>query len=204
MFDLIDHLRASLIVSFEGHYALNDTAHRVDHFEEVFETGCFINAKLGLGYGHDVILAAAYLHDLFAWSRKNHHELSYEFVKGSCHPWLARFTPGERWMIALACRHHRASFKGRFRGKFDELINSADRGMPKPVKAAVDRAIKYRESRGFEGSREVLVRDAVNHIKEKYGSSGYARYPEMYRVCFADALKSQQDEIDHMDYRNYL
>lgn len=197
-------LKHRLVSAFGAHYLLNDEAHREEHFEDVFKTGRYINQTLSLGFPDELILMAAYLHDLFAWSRRNHHELASEFVLGTCHPLLTSLFPRERELLAMGCLHHRASYTGDFQGPFDELINAADRGLPKPVSAIVDRAISFRVSRGYSGPRSALVANAVKHVQEKYGRGGYARYPEMYMKCFQEEVETLRREIDEINYLDYL
>lgn len=194
----IETLRAELIVAFKPHYLLNDLAHQEDHFEEVFITGVEINNRLELGYPEHLIMYAAYLHDLFAWSRDNHHELSYTFVKGTCHPMVKRLSDQERELVADACLCHRASYKGEFYNAFSKLINSADRGRPTTMTSILDRAINYRISKNKGESRSEMVLDAIKHVKEKFGSKGYARYPSFYMACYKKELAELQQTIDEL------
>lgn len=193
-----DELRVKLINAFGSAYQLNDAAHREDHFEEVFETGIDINKRLNLGFSKNLIMMAAYLHDLFAWSRENHHVLSAEFVDGTCHPMITVLTKEDRKLLSTACFCHRASYKGEFPNSFAELINAADRGAPSSVEAMLERAMLYRISRNYLGSNDDLKKDSVTHLKEKYGTKGYARYSPMYLKCYGSELRALQKEIDEL------
>lgn len=193
-----DELRIKLINAFGSAYQLNDAAHREDHFEEVFKTGVDINKRLNLGFSENLIMMAGYLHDLFAWSRENHHVLSTEFVDGTCHPMITVLGSLDRSLLATACYCHRASYKGEFPNSFAELINSADRGIPQSSDKLLQRAIDYRTSRGFQGTQEELLRDAISHVKEKFGSNGYARYADMYLECYAKELEELRKEVDEL------
>lgn len=195
--DQISNLRERLISAFRNHYLLNDEGHREEHFEEVFQTGVHINKTLNLGYNEELILIAAYIHDLFAWSRNNHHFLSCEFVESTDHPIIVEFEE-DRKIIAEACFTHRASYKGNFRYPFAELINSADRCRPGTVEDLLKRAIQYREGIGFQGTKEELYTDAIAHLKDKHGTKGYARYPDMYMKCFGEQLMKLQQEVDKL------
>lgn len=191
-----DKLRVKLINAFGSAYQLNDAAHQEDHFEEVFKTGVDINKRLNLGFSKNLIMMAAYLHDLFAWSRENHHVLSAEFVDGTCHPMITVLAKHDRKLLSTACFCHRASYKGAFPNNFAELINAADRGVPQSAGKLVQRAVDYRTSRGFQGTPEELLREAVAHVKEKFGSNGYARYADMYLACYIKELKQLREEVD--------
>lgn len=195
---MIGQLREDLVFSFGQHYLLNDPAHREDHFEEVYQTGVEINERLGLGIQKDLIMYAAYIHDLFAWSRANHHILSMEFVKSSDHPILRRLTSYELDLLSDACFCHRASYKGELKNNFSNLINSADRGRPTSVGKMLDRAIAYRTKKEQKETTSEILLASISHIKEKYGTKGYARYPDMYLSCYEKELNNLRKEIDQL------
>lgn len=190
----VDRLRKRIISQFNAAYLLNDRAHQIEHFHEVESCGNAINNTLGLNYDPKLILYVAYFHDLFAWSRENHHRLSGEFIRGTCHPLIKKLSSSERIDVAIACEEHRASFKGRFTTQFSMLMNCADRGFPNDVPALLERAIQYRLGKG--DTRVEALPTSVQHLKEKYGRNGYAVYPEMYTRAFGDVLDAQYDEID--------
>lgn len=190
--------------TFAAQYVLNDRAHRVEHFREVLDTGLVIAERVGfnLNEGEQLALvAAAYLHDLFAWSRPNHHLLSKEFVMGSEHPMLQRLTDIDinlPALVANACDEHRASYKGVFSSKFSELVNSSDRGLPTNPKVLLERAIQYRTAYSSSESRDVIIAESKKHIFDKFGTKGYARYPDMYRDAFGTELDIQQRYVDYL------
>lgn len=189
-------MRLSIVQQFGSFWELNDNAHKAPHFEGVFECGSLINERLSLDYDPKLILFAAYFHDLFAWNRVDHHERSYQWMKGSDHPLIVECLRGsEKLLVAQACHEHRASFKGEFSNEFCELINSADRELPGDVKRMVERAVMYRVKNCPEMSDDQRYEESVKHIKEKFGGAGYARYPEMYLKCFKEELQKQRDEI---------
>lgn len=189
--------------TFAAPYLLNDEAHRVEHFREVLDTGLVICERVGfnLNEGEQLALvAAAYLHDLFAWSRPNHHLLSKEFVLGSEHSLLehlVEINPELLDLVANACGEHRASFKGEFSSCFSELVNSSDRGLPNDPHVLLERAIQYRTAYTNE-PRDVIIAESKKHIFDKFGTKGYARYPDMYREAFGVELDIQQRYVDYL------
>lgn len=189
-------LEDTIVETFSPMWELNDRAHRVEHFSEVFQTGLDINKRLGLGMSKKLTLFAAYFHDLFAWSRENHHLLSEEFIRGTCHPLInEHLNQEERLLVAGACRKHRASNREEFSNFFEEFINASDRERPKDVNSFVDRAIKYRQDKFKHMSHEEMEADAIQHIKEKYGHGGYARYPAIYVSAYGEEFKRLKDAI---------
>lgn len=195
----IDQLRNQITQEFSALWELNDKAHRAKHFEDVYQCGFFINAKLKLGYDPKLILFAAYFHDMFAWSRVNHHELAFHWMMSTDNKLITEnLTIREMTLVAWACNQHRASFKGNFKGMFSELINSADRGFPGDVPAMLDRAIKFREKHHPDMSEDERMAGAIAHLKEKYGNGGYGRYPSIYLNVFGDELEQQRIAIGNL------
>lgn len=193
----IDQLRLDLIGAFSPLYEMNDAAHQTDHFEDVYETGCAINGLLNLKYEKRLIMIVSYCHDMFSWSRKNHHVLSSEFIRNTDHKLIFDLlTPLERITVGAACETHRASFRGEFFDDFGQLMNSADRGMPLGAEQLITRAILYSKNK-YPELEDHRAR-AIMHVKDKYGTNGYARYPTMYSLAFGDKLKTQKCEIDEM------
>lgn len=213
-------LKQEIYLAFHQHWELNDKAHRQKHFEEVLQCGLKINQTLKLGFDPKLILFGAYFHDLFAWSRNNHHLMSGDWMTSTNHPLIVDnlsnivqrrldlddipehlhdiVNNSERFIVATACREHRASFKGVFTTSFSELINSADRGEPKGIKDLVERAYQFRIKSDPRSNDKQRMMDSVAHVKEKYGSDGYARYPLYYRKCFSAELEKQQKAVDEL------
>lgn len=189
-------IRDKLLGQIGQAYSLNDPAHQVKHFDAVEKCGIIINERLGLGFDHKLIMMVAYIHDMFAWSRHNHHELSSLWVHTTDCEIITELSSSERHMVAAGCREHRASRKEDFSSVFAELMNAADREIPGDVTNMVDRAIAFRIARGFTYKDAVLP--AIAHIKDKFGPGGYARYPDLYVRCFAEELDKQRQEIKNL------
>jgi len=197
----IDNLRKELHKHFTQHWALNDRGHQHTHFEDVFQCARHINKVLDLGHSEPDMMFAAYFHDLFAWTRVNHHELAYQFFLTSDHPLILEYYahfPGQRVMVALACREHRASYTGEFSSEFSALINSADRGFPGTAERLLNRVFSHQHDIHPELSDAEVMDISKTFLKKKAGSDGYARYPDLYMRVFAETLKIQQSEIDQL------
>lgn len=195
----IEELRREITEAFSAHWLLNDPAHRAEHFNEVYQTGKLLAERTGIEVDLKLILFTAYFHDLFAWSRQNHHELSYEFVLNTDHPVITQnLTTEERGLVAWACRQHRASFKGDFNSLFAQLMNAADRGMPGTVKKTLGWAIQYRKAHNPKETIEQITEASIQHVKEKFGSQGYARYPDIYQLVFNWELTELRKAIDQI------
>ena len=192
----LDKLRDQVVADFTKAWAVNDSAHQIGHFSNVEECGNVINDALGLGYDPKLIMLVAHFHDMYAWDRGNHHLMSAHWVGTTDYKMIVELDPHDRYLVQLGCKHHRASFKGNFISKFDELMNAADREIPGNVDAMLERAIQYRIGKG--STREKAILPAIEHIREKFGDSGYARYPQMYLDVFADQLAEQRRAINNL------
>lgn len=188
--------KEQIIKDFSKRWELNDEAHRLKHFSNVEECGLIINQRLNLKFDQQLITYVAFFHDMFAYDRFNHHEMSARWIETTDYPLIACLSKHDKAMVASACLQHRASFEGRFDGKFSELMNSADRELPGDVAGMVERAVLYRMNKGF--TREEAMKPAVDHIKEKFGSDGYARYPNLYLKVFDEELWKQRMDIANL------
>lgn len=204
----LPELRDALISEFEALYQYNDDAHQMNHFDSVYACGVAIRNWHRLPYRDELIMVAAYAHDLFAWFRDTHHEQSATFVNARMSTIFEDVLSTEELVwLEHACREHRASFKGEFSCGFSELFNAADRELPYGVEALVERAMGFvdRDNPMAKGD-DFDVRNrhrAITHIYEKFGTNGYARYPELYKTAFKDELLEQQVEVDIM-YSSYI
>lgn len=199
----LDALRLDIQLAYGKKWELNDQGHQQPHFRAVEECGNYINETLSLGQDPKLILYVAWFHDLFAWSRNNHHEIAFEWIKSTDCPIISQLTRPERETVAYACLEHRASGKGedhRFHTHLSELMCAADRGFPTNAKALLARAINYRIEKGVSFNRAIL--EATEHVKAKYGTDGYAYYPKLYREVFGEALTLQRKEVDDLTLPN--
>lgn len=190
-------LRYDIIKEFSPKWELNDPAHRQAHFDAVLECGLYINSQHDnqIANERDIVLVA-YFHDLFAWSRVNHHQLSQGYVITTDHPIFEGIADVDRDNIAYACGEHRASFKGNFSTALSQLMNAADRELPKPLSEMMERSFAYNRHVNPNLPEREVAKIVHGHMKEKYGRDGYARYPEIYLKAFQKQINKLHDEID--------
>lgn len=195
--EMIDRTREKIIADFTDKWALNDRAHRIEHFQSVEATGLHINRVLGLDCDPYLIMMAAFFHDMFAWSRHNHEWMSSEWVATTDYPIFQEMEDDEVEMLADACREHRASYEGEYSTHFSALIASADRGFPMFVTDMLERSKMYHLDALKLGEEAANV-GAVTHLKEKFGTGGYARFPDLYVEAFGKDLEHQRFLIDNL------
>jgi hypothetical protein len=179
------------------YYATNDTAHQIDHADDVFALAMKMAPAAGYTDTRTIALAA-YLHDCFSHNRVDHHTVGQAFALSSMTDDLFQdLSQEDRDMVGSAIAEHRASFKGQPSSILSELISSADRGGPNTVAIHISRAHTYGvEVLGM--TEEAAPARAIVHIKEKYGRTGYARYPQLWREFFKDEMEAMYQEIESL------
>lgn len=199
----LEAMREYIRTEFAAQWRLNDKAHQEEHFKMVEDTAHLIQNHLGLTYSAEHILFAAYFHDMFSWSRVNHHILSGEYIRTTDHLFIVEcLNEQERFEVALACKQHRASYRGSFYSEFTELMNAADRETPSTdltyfITRCLHVGLKHTPLTAVtEEQKQRIVSGTFTHMHEKYGSMGYARYPDMYVITFGDTLLAQQAAVD--------
>ena len=172
---------------------MNDGAHLIDHVDDVYAQAVAMNDELNLNIPPMSIILMAYTHDLFAINRDDHHQLAHDFVMDEC-VFTKSMDEEEVKKIAMAVLQHRASFKGDYYSEYSELLASADRGAPGCVATMIHRSFTFATSK-LGKLKTVAMTHAFEHMAEKYGHGGYAKYPVMYVKYWDCVLNRQQDLI---------
>ena len=187
---------------------INDPAHRQDHILAVvgFATEIATMQKLSLR-DRRCLLAAAFMHDIGCnRDRDTHHLigaiLTARLLGGEDSP----FDADDVVTVCQAVHEHRASYKEKRSGLISDLTRIADAGKLNPETFG-DRAISYRFDRfnavdaheRYEEIKEGIIRDAAEHLKDKYGKNGYMweSYPEIGMQMFAAEIDEMQLVSDH-------
>lgn len=118
--------RKQYIEAYGAQYQLNDPAHRVEHFDKVLALMLDLNDHYQLQYRQELIVAGAFLHDLFAAYRDVHHILAQHYVATTDDPLIASLSTSERTLLAAACGEHRASYQGKYSSSFSVLLSSSE------------------------------------------------------------------------------
>lgn len=194
----LDRMRAQVAQDFAQHWQLNDPGHRFEHFNEVFVAGLTINEKLKLGQKEELILLAAFFHDLFTWDRTNHHNLAAEWVLQTEYRLISNLNDYDKKLLSYACREHRASGSGIYSSKFSELMASADRGLASDDKAErlFERVLTCRTQRwSATMTQEKIREDSLEHVKSKYGIRAMRTFPAMWQNAFPGELTKLQQAV---------
>jgi hypothetical protein len=198
---MFEKQRQAVIDKYSAHWELLDPAHRLSHFDSVFNTALVIMERSPLlDVNPEEVFLVAYYHDLFTWSRNNHHFLSETFIRTTSCQIVREFAPTPEAIdrVALACREHRASWAGEFSGDLSRLMSAADRGVPSTAQSLLNRALFYAAAHNPGKTDEQIMELSVAHIREKYGRTGYAKIPLDHLEMFREEYEILYAEIDNL------
>lgn len=198
---MFEQERQAVIDKYSPHWELLDPAHRIEHFDSVFNTALLIMQRSPLlDVNPAEVFLVAYYHDLFTWSRNNHHRMAETFIRTTSCQIVHEMapTPEARDRVALACLEHRASWPGNFSGDLSRLMSAADRGVPSTAQRLLTRALSYATNHNPEKSQAEVMELSVAHIKEKYGRNGYAKIPPEHLEMFRQEYVLLYSEIDNL------
>ena len=185
-----------LLSRYTCKYALIDPAHRMEHVIEVTERALDYNAKLGLGLDTDMITIVGLLHDRFNLDRDIHHTLCGMYLRYSPLDYMDKYTQHERDLMGEAVEQHRASYKGKYSSTLSEVLASADRGEPILGKN-LKRAYQYAYSQS--GDHDTAVEQTIAHMRDKFGTKGYCKYPPMYVKYWGEMLTAYKTQCDNVN-----
>jgi hypothetical protein len=176
---------------YKSYYENSDEAHLIDHADDV----CDLALKINKDIDEKLIILASYIHDMFnRHNREKHHILAYKYVLKTDDIFLKKLSQEELSMVAYAVLEHRGSFKGEFYSPLSEIISSADRGKP-DLEFIIKRSMKFNKQN---------VKNVYKHIKTKYGTQGYAKYPDLYKKIFQNELKEFKRLVDELTVEKIL
>jgi len=199
MEDMVE-FRQKVRAYYEEDYAKNDLAHQMDHADGVVEGGLIINRKLKLKVDEKLIILAGYMHDIFTGAhRKEHHTLAYDYVM-KIGGKLWNLSRHETKLVANAVKEHRSSGDGIFTSTLSEIIAAADKGRP-DLTDYILRSFKYHLK---TESKDEAYKNVLEHLKEKFSSTGYATYPDLYAKFYGDDLKHLQKQIDDLTLKDVI
>jgi len=168
---------------YKHYYENGDEAHLINHADDV----CSLALEINKEEDKKLVILASYLHDMFnADNRAVHNELAYEYVLDANDEFLQNLKSEELKRVAYAVLEHRASFKGEYYSSLSEIISSADRGLP-DLESVVVRSMRFNNGD---------AQNVYEHILDKYGTKGYAKYPKVYQEIFKEPLEQFQKDAD--------
>ena len=178
------------------YYEKNDAGHDISHADRVAEEVGYIAALCNCDPNiTELALYAAYLHDTQVHvNREGHHILGYEFITRNDIPVIQDLSSAAKNMVARAVLEHRASrIEDYYTSDVSILLACADKGRPN-YEESRRRCTAYNKAQGLSSFE--LDCAVTKHMREKYGSNGYAKYPELYHEIYSVQLREFRAIID--------
>ncbi len=152
-------------------YSRNDSAHDLNHIKYVIDRSLkFANEVKDINY--DMVYTVAAYHDIGHYiDPKNHEKVSADMLLKDKN--LNQFFNKEQIKImSEAVQDHRASSKEEPRNIYGKIVSSADRNTL--IDVVLKRTYNYRIKHNPEFTLDEIIEDSIQHIKNKFGKSGYA------------------------------
>lgn len=194
----MEKFRAKIRAFVLPEYRLNDKGHQIGHADNVCNLALELNEQHVLMLRYECIVVAAYFHDMFARYREMHELFASSAFSTLTEPWFDIFNATEVSDIECAILEHRASYGGSsYYSLLSELIASADRGKPENIDKLLKRIIScdITKQRPKDMDEQTF---AINFLKRKSGSGGYAKYPPLYERIYEKELLIFRQEIDNL------
>lgn len=180
-------INQALVKICKSKVLFNDRAHGWGHIVDVAKTAKALAKQYKVE--DTALLLAALCHDLYATvSREDHEVHAGQWVREH----LASFGYGAYVeVVARMCEQHRASYQGEYSGAMEELFASADRGFFEPANYAEHywRSFQYNADKYPEFTPLEVCGNVANHMREKFGINGYAKWPIIYSEVFGHTIK---------------
>ena len=148
-----------------------DQAHQMDHVETIIINSLEIAKDYDVNM--DMVYVIACFHDIgIKFGRSDHHLTGGLFLYED-EELKKYFTKEERTIMKEAVEDHRASNEHEPRSIYGKIIAEADRDIDPDIVIlrTVQYSLKHYPELEFEGHYQ----RAYDHIKEKYGPSGYLK-----------------------------
>ena len=182
-------------------YSKNEPAHNLEHIKYVIDRSIkFANTVDNINY--DIVYTVAAFHDIgHHIDPKKHEFISAELMMKDEN--LKRFfSDEEREIIREAIEDHRASSDHEPRSIYGKIVSTADRNTT--IEACFSRSYTYGKKIEPTFRDEQLFERAYNHLKEKFGENGYAKFYfedeeyekflKEFRALLADKTKFMEEQ----------
>lgn len=174
-------------------YKKFDGAHDDAHARMVIKNSEYIainmmkDEKIEIDMNMVKVIAA--MHDLgLVYDRETHHIKSGEIVRESKE--LRKFFTEEQIeLIAKSVEEHRASYKGEYTSVYSKIVSDADR--MNDINTMISRTYKWNRKHYPDLNDEELYIEVIQHLQDKYGEKGYARFNTKY----AEDILNQSRQI---------
>lgn len=182
-------------------YSKNDQGHNLDHIKYVINRSIrFADTVPDINY--NIVYTVAAYHDIGHHIDPKKHEIISAQMMYNDAKLKEFFSDEERIVIKEAIEDHRASSDHEPRSIYGKIVSTADRNTT--IEACFSRSYTYGKKIEPTFSDEQLFERAYNHLKEKFGENGYAKFYfedeeyekflKEFRALLADKTKFMEEQ----------
>ena len=186
-------------------YSKNEAAHNLEHVKYVIERS-FKFAQTVPDINADIVFVVAAYHDIGHHIDPKKHEIIFAEIMQKDEGLKCFFSPEELTIIKEAIEDHRASSDHEPRSIYGKIVSTADRN--NTVESCLFRSYSYGKKLSPSATDEQLFERAYNHLKQKFGVGGYAKFffeDEEYEKFLEDIRKLLADKKTFIEaQRNYI
>jgi uncharacterized protein len=166
--ELLNYLFEDILIK----YNTLDKGHGISHIGTVIDSS--IKLSNCFKVNKNMVLTIAVYHDIgMTVERKTHekHSKSILIKDEELRKW---FTEEEIIIMGEACEDHRASNENEPRSIYGYIISDADRTTD--IYDMIERCYNFSKKNYEDKNEEELYKRVYDHLKEKYGEGGYAKF----------------------------
>lgn len=170
-------------------YQKNEPAHNLSHIKYVIDRS-FKFAQTVPNINYDIVYVVAAYHDIGHHIDPKKHELVSAEIMQKDQELKKFFSEDELKIIKEAIEDHRASSDHEPRSIYGKIVSTADRN--NSVNSCLERSYFYGKKLHPEYSDDELFNRAYEHLKQKFGENGYAKFffkDEEYEKFLTDIRK---------------
>ncbi len=184
-----DEIREHIENNVFPEYQKNEPAHNLSHIKYVIDRS-FKFAQTVPNINYDIVYVVAAYHDIGHHIDPKKHELVSAEIMQKDQELKKFFSEDELKIIKEAIEDHRASSDHEPRSIYGKIVSTADRN--NSVNSCLERSYFYGKKLHPEYSDDELFNRAYEHLKQKFGENGYAKFffkDEEYEKLLTDIRK---------------
>ncbi len=173
-------------------YEKNEKGHGINHIKYVIKRSLKFSKQIE-NIDEEMVYTVAAYHDIGHHIDKDNHEKISAQILLKDNNLKEFFTQEQINIMALAVEDHRASNKKEPRNIYGKIVSSADRNTS--VEEMLKRTYSYNKKHYPNLNEKEIIEECFKHIKNKYGSDGYATKKMYFKDEEYDNYLKKTEEI---------
>lgn len=173
-------------------YDKNEKGHGIEHIKYVIKRSLKFSKQIE-NINEEMVYVVATYHDIGHHIDKDNHEKISAQILLKDNNLKEFFTQEQINTMVIAVEDHRASNKQEPRNIYGKIVSSADRNTS--VEEMLKRTYSYNKKHYPNLNEEEIIHECFKHIKNKYGSDGYATKKMYFKDEEYDNYLKKTEEI---------